>query len=95
MIDLLERLSSVRKNGNGWMACCPAHEDHENSLSIRRTDTSWLVKCHAGCTAEQIVGALGIGLADLFHEKKEKPKRRSSRKNSKNGGGEGGPPPER
>ena len=36
-----------------------------------------LLKCHAGCTTEEICGALGITVADLFSEslkKEEKPR---------------------
>jgi putative DNA primase/helicase len=48
-----------RKGGGGWMACCPAHEDHEPSLSI--TDAKGgkvLVRCHAGCDQRQVIAAL-------------------------------------
>ena len=31
---ILSRLEGVRKVGNGWVALCPAHDDHNPSLSI-------------------------------------------------------------
>ncbi len=65
--DLLERLSGVRQSGAGWTARCPAHEDRRASLSVGRGDDGrWLVKCHAGCTFDAIVAALGIDAGDLF-----------------------------
>ena len=65
--ELLARLEGVRQSGDGWTALCPAHEDHENSLSIGEgEDGRILLKCFAGCEVETIVGALGIELKDLF-----------------------------
>ncbi len=67
VIDLLARLTHVRKNGSGWTARCPGHEDRQNSLSIGQgKDGRWLLKCHAGCDLGQITAALGIDAADLF-----------------------------
>ncbi len=48
-----------RKVGSGWMACCPAHNDREPSLSISAGDEGKvLVRCHAGCTQEAVIAAL-------------------------------------
>ena len=56
--ELAERLSG-RKSGSGWMARCPAHDDHDPSLSISDGDGGHvLVHCHAGCTQDAVVGAL-------------------------------------
>lgn len=49
------------------MARCPAHDDQKASLSIGEgTDGRILVKCFAGCLAEDIVAACGLKLSDLF-----------------------------
>ena len=41
------------------MACCPAHDDSEPSLSIRDADDGkLLVHCHAGCNQESVIAAL-------------------------------------
>lgn len=45
---------------------CPAHDDGNPSLSIRQAGQQLLVYCHAGCTTEDIVAGIGLGLADLF-----------------------------
>jgi hypothetical protein len=64
---LLGRLQGVRKSGRGFAARCPSHEDNAPSLSIRETDSgTLLVCCHAGCTVENIVRAIGLEMRDLF-----------------------------
>lgn len=52
-----------RKSGDGFVACCPAHDDKEPSLSLRDADGHLLVHCHAGCDQRAVVGALkSLGL---------------------------------
>lgn len=75
--DVVGRLSGIRSRGNGYQALCPAHPDQQASLSIDTgEDGRVLLHCFAGCTAEQIVSALGLTLADLFprngHGRKER-----------------------
>lgn len=66
---LLVRLDGVRRTGTGrWIARCPAHDDKSPSLSIRGADDRVLLKCWAGCGASEIVGAVGLRLADLFEQ---------------------------
>lgn len=52
----------------GWKALCPAHDDKEPSLSIRQDADKMRLKCHAGCTDEDILKAAGCTVADLFLE---------------------------
>lgn len=67
MERFLARLENVKEAGQGYIARCPAHEDHRSSLSVRRGDDGRvLVKCFVGCEAEQIVAKLGIEMRDLF-----------------------------
>lgn len=64
---LLDRLEGVRTSGRGWDARCPGHEDRHASLSIAAGDDGRaLLTCHAGCSAEAVVEALGLGMADLY-----------------------------
>ena len=63
---ILERFRGARRCGNGWIALCPAHEDHSPSLSIHERDGKILLHCHAGCTVEAICAAAGIAMRDLF-----------------------------
>lgn len=60
--EILNGLRGVRKNGNGWTALCPAHEDHDPSLSISERDGKLLLYCHAGCSFEQIAQATGLNM---------------------------------
>src|SRR5437763_671245 len=77
---ILSGLKHVRKSGTGgWNACCPAHHDRHPSLSIRLgKEGRILLKCHAGCTVEQILEAIGLTLADLFPATSTKSRRNSS-----------------
>lgn len=60
-------LKGVRKSAHGWVARCPAHQDQHPSLSIALGKAeSVLLKCHAGCSFEAVVEALGLTPADLF-----------------------------
>ncbi len=64
---LLDRLEGVRPSGPGWVARCPGHEDRHASLSVAAGDDGRaLLTCHAGCTIEVVVGALGLTMADLY-----------------------------
>jgi DNA primase (bacterial type) len=48
-----------RKSGTGWAACCPAHKDHNPSLSLRDSaEGHVLVHCHAGCAQVAVIAAL-------------------------------------
>lgn len=66
--QVLSRLKGVKPTGDAaWIARCPAHDDRDPSLSIGLgTDDRVLLTCHAGCSAEEIVGAVGLTMTDLF-----------------------------
>jgi len=71
--NLVTRLNA-RRSGRGWIAKCPAHDDHEPSLSISEgADGRALVKCHAGCTLDAVLSALGMTQRDLFPAKNPQP----------------------
>ena len=65
--EILSRLEGV-KGGNGqYSARCPAHDDHNASLSISSgKDGRILLNCFAGCQPADIVDALGLTMQDLF-----------------------------
>lgn len=64
---VLEGLQKVRPNRDGWIACCPAHDDRNPSLSVSEgEDGRALLHCHAGCGVDAIVAALGLRMADLM-----------------------------
>lgn len=66
--SILGRLEKVKQRQPGqWSARCPAHADKGPSLSVRETpEGAVLVHCFAGCTPNEVAGALGIELSDLF-----------------------------
>lgn len=81
--ELLTRLAKVKRTGRSrWIACCPAHDDHNPSLAIREEDDGRvLLHCFAGCNVHEIVSSVGLELTDLFPPRavpkgKGKPERR-------------------
>ncbi len=66
--QFVERLDHVRPCGGGVTARCPAHDDRHNSLSVTPGRDRILIKCHAGCSIEKILEAMGLTLADLFYQ---------------------------
>ena len=63
----LQRLTGVKQSSTSWMARCPVHDDQTASLSVSQAeDGKILLKCHAGCSTERVVAALGLTMADLF-----------------------------
>lgn len=67
---ILDRLERVKTTGHGrWLARCPAHEDASPSLSIRELDDGRvLLHDFAGCSTEDVLGALGLTLSNLFEK---------------------------
>ncbi len=57
-------LGSASKSGKGWTCLCPAHNDHQPSLSITDGEHGCvLVHCHAGCDQATVIAALkALGL---------------------------------
>jgi hypothetical protein len=65
---MLDRLQRVKQTGPGrWIACCPAHEDRSPSLSIRELgDGRILIHDFGGCDVGDVLGSIGLTLANLF-----------------------------
>ncbi len=64
---VLALLRGVRRSGDGYVAVCPAHDDHDPSLSISLSkDGDVLLNCHAKCKTTDVVAALGLTMSDLF-----------------------------
>ena len=64
----LAQLSKVKATGRGrWVACCPAHDDRNPSLSIAEGDDGRvLAHCFGGCDVESVAAAVGMKLSDLM-----------------------------
>ncbi len=60
-----------QQRGDGYMAHCPAHDDHNASLSVAQGDDGRvLVNCFAGCTFADIAKAIGLKESDFFPPKR-------------------------
>ncbi len=69
-----------KQSGTGWMCRCPAHDDRNPSLSITPGDDGRaLLKCHAGCTTESVIEAIGLEMRNLFPEEHPTPHTRHPR----------------
>jgi len=67
--EVLDRLQGVRKTSHKRAtARCPAHADSDPSLSVSEGSTCIIVHCFAGCSFEEIVGAIGLEPQQLLYE---------------------------
>ena len=65
--NILSRLEKVKGRNGAYTACCPAHGDKSPSLAIRELDDGRiLMKCFANCSIQEIMGAIGMEIGDLF-----------------------------
>ena len=65
--EILDRFDRVRRNGKGWSARCPAHDDKTPSLAISQGERAWLIRCWAGCSFAEITHAAGLDPERLFY----------------------------
>ena len=66
--DVLTRLKGVQRCGKGWKSLCPAHKDHDPSLSINIGEKGLiLLHCfhNPPCPLEAILAAIGLSRMDL------------------------------
>jgi len=61
--EIAHRLKAKSQGSNGFIGCCPSHDDKKPSFSLKSTlddkgAEKILMFCHAGCTYEEIVKSL-------------------------------------
>jgi hypothetical protein len=56
--ELAGQLGGARREGREWRCRCPAHDDHDPSLSICEKDGQLLFKCRTGCDQAAVLEAL-------------------------------------
>ena len=68
-MSFLNMLDKLKPSGaNKWNACCPVHDDHNPSMSIKQLDDlSYVCHCHScGANGMDVFKALGCDLDELF-----------------------------
>lgn len=72
LINHFEKVKTI--GGDKYMALCPAHNDHNPSLSIRYSDDKSRIQlhCFAGCKTENILNSVGLTMKKLYVTEKEK-----------------------
>jgi len=64
---VVSKLHGVKQRGSVYSAKCPAHDDRNASLAVKRgEDGRALVHCFAGCSLPEILAPLGIAERELF-----------------------------
>lgn len=61
---------TVKGDSRQVTAQCPAHDDHNPSLSVTDHPNGALIHCHAGCETEDVLGELGLTKRDLYDDPK-------------------------
>lgn len=56
--ELAAALGRPHREGREWRCLCPAHADHDPSLSITEKDGQLLVICRAGCDQKDVIAAI-------------------------------------
>ena len=71
MLDALRTATGSEpvRAGDGWKTCCPAHDDHNLSLSVDEGDDGRvLLICRRGCSLDDVLAAARLAKRDLFPE---------------------------
>lgn len=71
--SIIEKFNPVRRNGRGFIARCPAHEDASPSLTINYGTEGLLVTCWAGCPFRDIAAAIGVPPRFFFYSSYDQP----------------------
>mgnify|MGYP000748231477 CR=1 FL=1 len=56
------------QNGERFDCLCPAHDDHNPSLTVSKGNKGILLTCHANCDTEDVAAAIGMEMGDLFYD---------------------------
>jgi hypothetical protein len=68
--ELATALGKARREGGEWRSLCPAHADHDPSLSITERDGRLYFVCRAGCSQGAVMDALKA--RGLWGQRKER-----------------------
>lgn len=77
LADIITKLEGAKKQGAGFQAKCPVHDDKQASLSLKLGNEGRpVLHCFAGCESRDVLAALGMTWADFFPPKEARPKSR-------------------
>lgn len=68
--EILSRFQVIRRYGDKAQCRCPCHDDRQASLTISKGRKGAVIYCHAGCSFEDVIQAVGLKKQDLFYESK-------------------------
>jgi len=76
MMTLPDAITAARA-GRTISLRCPGHDDHRESLSVLPPkEDGWVrLKCHAGCSCDQVLAGAGLRIRDLGPDRPFEPKR--------------------
>ena len=79
VIELVDRIEKTTGHGRrtrpyreGFMVCCPSHDDKNPSLNVAPGRKRSFVTCYAGCTEGEILHALSLQADDLWYTPRRK-----------------------
>ena len=64
--DFAEFIAQAKFHGTYWDGLCPAHDDTSPSLTWTDGDKGLVLKCHRGCSHDEVCGAAGVPVSALF-----------------------------
>jgi hypothetical protein len=67
--DELVRILNAKGRYPKWRARCPVHKSRGLTLAIRAEDDGTHVYCHAGCSDDDVLAAVGLSWKDLRTKK--------------------------
>lgn len=71
--EILSYFHGVTGSKGQYRAKCPSHGSQGKTLSIKECDDRTVLHCFAGCTADEILGSIGLKLTALYFDEDYKP----------------------
>jgi len=68
--EFLKHFETKKRYQDRAQCICPSHSDTHASLTVTRGQRGTLIKCHAGCSTDDILQAVGLKKSDLFYEER-------------------------
>lgn len=69
--EILNHFQVKKRYQDKAQCTCSAHDDKQASLTVTKGRDSVLIHCHAGCSTEKVLSAVGLKMSDLFYQEKQ------------------------